>query len=95
MPTYCYRKEDNESGCDYCRDIFEIIQKMSDEALKNCPKCGSKVERIIVPYGVYFYTDRQKQMLSDKNLSRMGFTKYVREEKGVYRKTTTSPEEAG
>jgi len=94
MPTYCYRKEVNEKGCDYCCDIFEIVQKMSDEALNGCPKCHSKIERIIVPHGVYFYTDREKQMLSDKNLSRMGFTKFVREEKGVYRKTTTSPEEA-
>ncbi len=94
MPTYCYRKEDDEKGCDYCTEIFEIVQKMSEEAIKLCPRCGSKIERIIVPHSVYFYTDREKQMLSDKNLSRMGFTKLVREEKGVYRKTTTSREDA-
>lgn len=94
MPIYCYRKEDDEKGCDYCSDVFEIRQKMSEDALKVCPKCNSKIERIIRPYGVYFYTDKEKQMLSDKNLSRMGFTKLVREEKGVYRKTTTSQSEA-
>ena len=65
---------------------------MSDEPLKECPECGCEIERIIAPYGVYFYTDREKQMLSDKNLSRMGFTKLVREDKGVYRRTTSAPE---
>lgn len=94
MPIYCYRKTDEAEGCEYCSNAFEIKQKMSDEALSSCPKCGGSVERIIAPYGVYFYTDREKQMLSDKNLSRMGFTKLVREEKGVYRRTTTDPEKA-
>lgn len=94
MPTYCYRKLDGEVGCEKCSQIFELVQKMSDAPITHCDQCGAPVERIIAPYGVYFYTDRQKQMLSDKNLSRMGFTKLVREEKGVYRKTTTSPEEA-
>lgn len=94
MPTYCYRKEDNEKGCEHCIEIFEVFQKMSEEPLSACPECGGKIERIIAPHGVYFYTDREKQMLSDKNLSRMGFTKLVREEKGVYRKTTTSPKDA-
>lgn len=90
MPTYCYRVEEGAKGCPHCSEIFEVVQRMSDAALTVCPQCGAAVERIIVPYGVYFYTDREKQMLSDKNLSRMGFTKLVREEKGVYRKTTTS-----
>lgn len=94
MPTYCYRATENSKGCEYCKDTFEIKQHMDDEALKTCPKCGGEIERIIAPYGVYFYTDRQKQLLSDKNLSRMGFTKLVREEKGVYRRTTTDPDKA-
>ncbi|MCQ2736584.1 MAG: zinc ribbon domain-containing protein [bacterium] len=94
MPIYCYRATENSEGCDHCKNTFEIKQKMSEDALKTCPECGGEIERIIAPYGVYFYTDRQKQMLSDKNLSRMGFTKLVREGKGVYRKTTTTPDKA-
>ncbi len=92
MPIYCYRATDPSSACDHCRQTFEVKQKMSDEPLKECPECGCEIERIIAPYGVYFYTDREKQMLSDKNLSRMGFTKLVREDKGVYRRTTSAPE---
>ncbi len=40
MPTYDYKC----TGCNY---TFEIFQQMTAEPLKNCPKCGSKLKRII------------------------------------------------
>ena len=40
MPTYEYKCED-------CGYIFEKFQKMSDSPIEICPKCGSKVKRII------------------------------------------------
>ena len=40
MPTYDYK-------CLKCGINFEAFQKMSDEALKNCPKCRGKVKRLI------------------------------------------------
>lgn len=40
MPTYDYQ-------CDKCGDHFEYFQKMSDEPLKACPKCGGAVHRLI------------------------------------------------
>lgn len=39
MPTYEYR-------CAKCGD-FEIQQSISDPALKRCPTCKSKVEKLI------------------------------------------------
>ena len=39
MPTYQYKREDGT--------MFEIMQKISDEALKNCPDTGQKVKRVI------------------------------------------------
>ncbi len=39
MPTYEYK-------CEKCGD-FELWQSIKDDALKSCPKCGSKVERLI------------------------------------------------
>ncbi|MDI6400487.1 zinc ribbon domain-containing protein [Balneolaceae bacterium ANBcel3] len=39
MPTYQYRREDGST--------FEIIQKISESALKTCPQTGQKVARII------------------------------------------------
>jgi len=40
MPTYDYK-------CNKCGYKFEKIQKMSDEKLKTCPKCGGEVRRLI------------------------------------------------
>jgi putative FmdB family regulatory protein len=39
MPTYDY-------ACSSCGD-FEYFQKITDEPLKTCPKCGSAVKRLI------------------------------------------------
>jgi putative FmdB family regulatory protein len=86
MPIYCYRAMEDEKPCDYCREIFEVTQKMSEPALEVCPQCGAKIERIIT--SVYAYTDHGKEFLKDKNLKKMGFTKLVKEEKGRYRKVT-------
>jgi len=40
MPTYEYQ-------CESCGYKFEKFQKMSDELLKECPKCGKEVKRLI------------------------------------------------
>jgi len=40
MPTYEYE-------CKNCSHSFEIFQSMSDPPVKECPKCGKEVRRII------------------------------------------------
>lgn len=40
MPTYEYE-------CLYCNHTFEAFQRMTDEPLDSCPKCGKKVRRLI------------------------------------------------
>lgn len=40
MPTYDYE-------CQSCGHIFEYFQSMSDDPLKECPKCGEGVKRLI------------------------------------------------
>ncbi len=40
MPTYEY-------VCNNCGYIFEEFQKISDEPIKICPKCGGNVSRKI------------------------------------------------
>ncbi|TNF46500.1 zinc ribbon domain-containing protein [bacterium] len=40
MPTYEYR-------CDKCGNEFEAIQKITDDPLKSCTKCGGQVQRLI------------------------------------------------
>jgi putative FmdB family regulatory protein len=40
MPLYEYQ-------CDQCGDLFEVVQKFSDEPLKLHDKCGGAVRRIL------------------------------------------------
>jgi putative FmdB family regulatory protein len=40
MPTYEYE-------CKSCGHTFEIFQSMKEDPLKNCPKCGKEIRRLI------------------------------------------------
>ena len=40
MPIYEYR-------CEGCGEVFELIQKFSDEPLKTHDKCGAPVHRLL------------------------------------------------
>ncbi|MCX8034347.1 MAG: zinc ribbon domain-containing protein [Thermodesulfovibrio sp.] len=40
MPIYEYE-------CTNCNKIHEVIQKFSDESLKNCPICGGELRKLI------------------------------------------------
>lgn len=86
MPTYVYEVilPDGESG-----QVFEVEQSMSDEPLTEHPTTGQPVRRVITaPNVATSHTSaREKSMLSDNNLGRMGFTKYVKTDKGQYEKT--------
>jgi len=86
MPTYVYQKTEDAEGCVHCTEPFEVVQSMKDEALTTCPACGGPVRRLITPPNIGQST---KTLLSDKNLKRHGFHRLVKEDKGLYRKTTT------
>ena len=46
MPTYEYRcKKGHE---------FEVVQRMIDDAVTVCPRCGAEVERVFHPVAVHF-----------------------------------------
>src|SRR5207302_8241131 len=47
VPLYDYE-------CQKCRHRFERIQKFSDRAVKKCPECGGKVEKLITAPAVHF-----------------------------------------
>jgi putative FmdB family regulatory protein len=40
MPTYEYE-------CEKCGHRFEIVQKMSDASLTQCPKCNMMIHRVL------------------------------------------------
>jgi putative FmdB family regulatory protein len=47
MPLYEYK-------CAKCGEVFEVIQKFSDEPLKEHPECGGAVERLLSPPALQF-----------------------------------------
>jgi putative FmdB family regulatory protein len=47
MPTYGYR-------CTHCNHAFEVVQKITDEPLKECEKCKGEVKRMLFPVGIVF-----------------------------------------
>ncbi len=40
MPTYEYK-------CEKCGNVFEELQSITDDPVKECPTCGGKVHRLI------------------------------------------------
>ena len=86
MPIYEYEAT-TEANCAACRDGFEIIQGFDDEPLTACLVCRNPVARIISAPSA---TTRPLDPLSDSNLAEKGFTRYEKEEDGLYRKTAGS-----
>jgi predicted nucleic acid-binding Zn ribbon protein len=82
MPTYLYEvldKKGQPTG-----KTFEIVQSMKEDALSKHPETGEPCRRAIVaPNIAGKWSDiKGKASLSNKNLERMGFTKYERKGKG-------------
>ena len=83
MPFYTYKPREPEKSCDYCRDGFDTIQGIREDALETCPECNNPVVRII--YAATELKDKStKTMLSDDNLKKHGFKKLVNKGGGQY-----------
>jgi len=46
MPIYEYKCENGH--------VFEVIQKMSDEPLRECEVCGAPASRVLTPPAIHF-----------------------------------------
>jgi len=85
MPTYvyeCLSKKGVPTG-----KTFELMQPMKDDALTKHPETGEPVRRMIVAPTLGTATSKFKASLSNKNLERLGFTKYERKGKGYMERT--------
>ena len=82
MPIYEYRPT-GEERCDFCRDGFDVLQKLQATPLEACPECGTPVERIISAPKLA----TAGPSMSESNIEKHGFTQYRKVEKGVYEKT--------
>lgn len=47
MPTYGYH-------CPACDTEFDVVQRMSDPPVAECPKCRTEAKRLIFPAGIVF-----------------------------------------
>jgi putative FmdB family regulatory protein len=47
VPIYEYR-------CDECGDSFEVLQRMSDDPLETCKKCGGTLRKVLHPVAIHF-----------------------------------------
>jgi putative FmdB family regulatory protein len=47
VPTYEY-------ACTACAERFEVVQRITDAALTECPACGQPLRKVIHPVGVVF-----------------------------------------
>jgi putative FmdB family regulatory protein len=47
VPIYEYR-------CDECGDSFDVLQRMSDDPLVTCEKCGGTLRKVLHPVAIHF-----------------------------------------
>lgn len=87
MPMYVY--EVLSAKGEPTGEVFEVVQSMKDEPLTKQPETGKPVRRAItVPNIAGKWSDmKAKSSLGNKNLERLGFTKYERKGNGYMEKT--------
>jgi putative FmdB family regulatory protein len=87
MPIYEY--EPHERDCLMCEGRVEVLQGVSEEALRYCPYCGLEVRRVISRASVQVRT-----AVDPESAAKKGFTTFRRAGKGVWEKVA-SPEQDG
>ena len=83
MPLYEYviLNDDGSEG-----ETFEVLQKIADPPLKRHPESGQPVRRIMSSPSVKkpYSGGPIKGDISNKNLEKLGFTKYQKSKTGTY-----------
>jgi len=84
MPIYRYQVANDQPGCGYCAPGFELMQKMADAPLSQCPQCGAVVRKVITAANV---AAGSAHLSNPNHIEKHGFTQYRKVGKGVYEKT--------
>jgi putative FmdB family regulatory protein len=82
MPIYEYAA--TGKGCPHCEGHFDMLQKLRDDTLTQCPECGAAIVRIIAVPSVAV---GNSHLLKEGHLEKHGFAQYRRAGGGVYEKT--------
>jgi len=91
MPVYVYqvqRTKKAQAADGLPGHCFEIVQSINDPSLTHHPVTGQSVARIVQPVGMtgQWSDTGIKQGVSEANLSRHGFAKYIKVDEGKYEK---------
>jgi len=85
MPMYVYEVIDAEGNS--TGEMFEVSQSMKEAPLKKHPKSGAPVRRVILAPNI---GGKASGMLSNDNLSRLGFTKFEKKGDGYMERVAGS-----
>lgn len=80
MPTYVYEILDRKGRP--TGKTFELTQSIKDDPITTHPETGAPVRRAIVAPVIGTGMSKRSSVLSNKNLERLGFTKYEKKGKG-------------
>ncbi|OVE74249.1 hypothetical protein BVX94_00970 [bacterium B17] len=81
MPIYEYKAKNEKSSCKYCKDGFEIMQRIADDKLEKCPECDSPIVKQISAPSV-----GASKAAFDDRAKAAGFSKLKKLGKGEYEK---------
>ena len=81
MPIYIYKAQQKKQSCGYCKDKFEVLQKLNETPLMVCPRCGQKVKKIFAAFSC-----GQSKSNFDRRAKEKGFHKLKKVDKGKYEK---------
>jgi predicted nucleic acid-binding Zn ribbon protein len=88
MPLYTYENKHQDIHCTYCLGGFDVMQKLTDPVLTHCSYCGCDIKKIIsAPHVTTGTTGSPKSTLSEKNITKNGFSQYRKVGQGKYEKT--------
>ncbi len=83
MPFYEYKSSDLDNSCDYCNNVFEVMQSIHADPLKECPQCHQPVDRLISLPAAFIDRNRQANQYNDVKVS-----KYWRDKNGDRHRVT-------
>jgi len=83
MPIYEYAPVSGR--CEQCKGLFEVVQRIADAKLTQCPSCGQACERRISAVAL-----GGTWSLSESKIKSSGLTQYKKAGDGVYERTAGS-----
>ncbi len=66
MAIYEYKA--TGKGCDYCRDGFEIRQRIDAKPLSRCPKCQAPIRKLVSKFRACVVETSDEAMATEKKV---------------------------